>query len=346
MNDKDKFGLMVYNCTNIGDTVQSLAARRFLPHIDRYVPREQIALGNGKFPVKIILNAWWGTYDKLVKKIWPPKDDIIPLCISMHMHKSLYKTFSSKKSVEWLKKWGPVGCRDMDSVKLLEAVGVPSYFSGCLTSTLLPNPKIKRDDYILCIDLDDKLVDIVQQRAGNHPVFNISKWVGWVGDCVETMDIAEAMLATIQGAHCVVSSNLHSCMPAVALGTPCLHLYGKHPENFSRFGGNDKCFNKSTFTEFIQNKSVYDFNNPPPNPIEYKKIAKNLVATCKKITGFDSRESQIKNIYPAIALLRVMKLDKNKNKRIPYFIRLKYMIRVILARVFLHKNRYHISTYK
>src|SRR5699024_12285623 len=41
------------------------------------------------------------------------------------------------------KKYGPVGCRDWQSVAVLRAVGVPAFFSGCLTTTvdtLFPAP--------------------------------------------------------------------------------------------------------------------------------------------------------------------------------------------------------------
>lgn len=38
-----KFALLNYSTENIGDEVQSIAARRFLPRIDEYVDRDKLA---------------------------------------------------------------------------------------------------------------------------------------------------------------------------------------------------------------------------------------------------------------------------------------------------------------
>lgn len=42
--------------TNIGDYIQSVAARQFLPRVDAYVDRDRLALYDGA-PVNMIMNA-------------------------------------------------------------------------------------------------------------------------------------------------------------------------------------------------------------------------------------------------------------------------------------------------
>lgn len=47
MRDKMKFGLMSYDyTTNLGNEIQSIAARRFLPKIDYFIEHEKLNLFN------------------------------------------------------------------------------------------------------------------------------------------------------------------------------------------------------------------------------------------------------------------------------------------------------------
>ena len=57
-----KYGLLVYIDTeNLGDDIQSFAARRFLPRIDYVVDRERLDTFKTETdePVSVIMNAWY-----------------------------------------------------------------------------------------------------------------------------------------------------------------------------------------------------------------------------------------------------------------------------------------------
>ena len=45
-------------------------------------------------------------------------------------------TCSTPEAIEYLMRYGPVGCRDWTTVYLLLSIGVPAFFSGCLTTTI------------------------------------------------------------------------------------------------------------------------------------------------------------------------------------------------------------------
>lgn len=60
----------------------------------------------------------------------------MPLLASIHINPDIEKIILSKKGIEYLKKHGPVGCRDKGTETLLKSKGIPAYFSGCLTLTL------------------------------------------------------------------------------------------------------------------------------------------------------------------------------------------------------------------
>ncbi len=117
---------------NIGDYIQSLAARQYYQKVDGYIDREELSdfhSQNGQ-KVKAIMNGWylWNP------EKWPPSDDIIPLFVSIHLSPLVIKQVLVKKN--YLIKYAPIGCRDYGTLNYLKEQGIESYFSGCLTLTL------------------------------------------------------------------------------------------------------------------------------------------------------------------------------------------------------------------
>jgi hypothetical protein len=79
-----KYALLVYsNSGNLGDEIQSIAARQFLPRVDVKIDRDR--LSEFKAPdgeaVLLIMNCWFGHQPEN----WPPPSSIVPLLISMHI---------------------------------------------------------------------------------------------------------------------------------------------------------------------------------------------------------------------------------------------------------------------
>jgi hypothetical protein len=131
-------GLLTYNKgvknhgINIGDYIQSLAARSFYDTIDIYLDREELNNHNRNNRTKIILNGWFMHNPNN----WPPSDNIIPKIISFHIYPNNAAVMLGYDGINYLKKHGPVGCRDYWTKTLLDKYGIPCYFSGCLTLTL------------------------------------------------------------------------------------------------------------------------------------------------------------------------------------------------------------------
>ena len=151
-----KKGLMVsfpcargraFVCKNIGDYIQSVAARQFVEDYDEYVQQEEASNyypDDGK-KIKLIMNGWF----QWRAENWPPSDYVYPLLISMHISPLKEKEILTEAGINFLKKNGPVGCRDIGTKKMLEKVNVPCYFSGCLTLTLADKyyvPKENREN--------------------------------------------------------------------------------------------------------------------------------------------------------------------------------------------------------
>lgn len=116
---------------NIGDYVQALAAAQFLPQIDGFVDRERMNDYDDE-PCKLIMNGWFMHHPKN----WPPSKNIFPLFLAFHLNSSVEKEMLSPEGVEYLKKFSPIGCRDLNTVRTLTKKGIKSFFTGCMTLTL------------------------------------------------------------------------------------------------------------------------------------------------------------------------------------------------------------------
>lgn len=116
---------------NIGDYIQAVASEQFFDHIDTYIERERLDEYQGE-PVKMIMNGWY----MHEPKHWPPAKNINPLFVAFHVNSLAKDSLLAPESINYLKKYEPIGCRDLGTVDLLKSKGIDAYFSACMTLTL------------------------------------------------------------------------------------------------------------------------------------------------------------------------------------------------------------------
>lgn len=116
---------------NIGDYIQGVASAQFLPRVDGFIDRELVSEYNGEY-AKVIMNGWYMHYPEN----WPPSKSICPLFVALHFNSNFKDQLLSDKSIDYLKQYEPIGCRDYYTVDLLKQKGIQAYFSGCMTLTL------------------------------------------------------------------------------------------------------------------------------------------------------------------------------------------------------------------
>ncbi len=63
----------------------------------------------------------------------PFHDNVRPIIMSVHIR---FPAILTPEAIEYLRRYSPVGCRDWQTVALLRSVGVPAFFSGCMTTTV------------------------------------------------------------------------------------------------------------------------------------------------------------------------------------------------------------------
>lgn len=133
---------------NIGDFIQAVASSQFLPQIDGFIDREQIKQYDGD-DCKVIMNGWFMHFDEG----WPPSRKIHPLFVAFHINSTATSWLLSSDSISYLKKYEPIGCRDMQTCALLKEKGIDAYFSGCMTLTLgCKYLSQKKDNLIYIVD--------------------------------------------------------------------------------------------------------------------------------------------------------------------------------------------------
>nr|WP_294941937.1 polysaccharide pyruvyl transferase family protein [uncultured Mucilaginibacter sp.] len=290
--EKDKYGLMGCSrpLSNVGDFVQSIAARQFLPQVDVYCDREELNTYDGD-DVKMIMNGWY----MHEPANWPPSDKIDPLYVAMHINPTAIEGMTNEASLAHYKKHEPIGCRDMATYELLKSKGIDAYFSACLTLTL--GKTYKRDsitDDIYIIDplfhyltlaetiaapkkLANRLLsgrffkelslkNNVLKSVFTSELLQKAKYVTQMVPIVNTeqsFKTADEYLKMLANAKFVVTSRIHCALPCLAMGTPVVFLNGgfggKGGRFDSRFGGLIDLFNRVDIDK--NGKMTYNFEH-------------------------------------------------------------------------------------
>lgn len=102
-----KYGIFSYDENkiqfNVGDNVQSLAAKQYMPRVDTYINRERLADYHGE-KMKVIMNGWFThNYNN-----WVPSEDIEPLFVSFHVNNTAAPGMLNDKGIAYLKSTNPL----------------------------------------------------------------------------------------------------------------------------------------------------------------------------------------------------------------------------------------------
>lgn len=279
------FGYISHSTVNIGDDIQSLAAKQFLPDAAVAVDREFISEFTFPSNVQVAVSGWFmhqrGAYWDLPvpppENSWPPAPVVDPFFISLHLTKTFHSTVFTDAGVEYLTAHGPIGARDFYTLDELRARGIPSYFSGCLTMTLR-RPPLRRNDVIYLVDLDQSSIDYIKQRV-HSPVAVVTHGKSILPFLAPAhrLQYAEYLLGLYRRAKCVVTTRLHAALPCLALGTPVLMLASETPGFLNpRFHGLIEHVRHTSTEELRAGVVDYDCDAPPPNPTTYLPIRANL----------------------------------------------------------------------
>jgi hypothetical protein len=145
---------------------------------------------------------------------FPLHRNLRPIFVSFHCNK---RGLLTPAAIEYLKRYGPVGCRDWTTVYLLLSCGVPAFFSGCVTTTIdtvFPDaPAAPADAPVAYVDMPAEEVPAgAATYAHSDPAVRLRPFV-------ENVARALDLLETYRGRHsAVVTSRLHCYLPVRSIG--------------------------------------------------------------------------------------------------------------------------------
>ena len=317
-----RYGLLTYaenkRLFNVGDYIQSLAARQFLPRVDEFVNREALGAYRGG-PLKLIANGWF-THNAAR---WVPAPGIDPLFVSLHVNNTAAPLMLDATGVDYLKAHQPIGCRDRFTMELLRERGIEAYFSGCLTLTLdsYKVPDTERSDAVYIVDplygyptYEKVTYDYRRflRAVQSGDLFKIGRRAQHLARLVDQdllenaihinqeppantfsdeqkFSMAEGLLQKYARAKLVITSRIHCALPCLALGTPVIFVNGFTTfVDSCRFDGILDLFNRvdvdSNTGEFVANFPLRGKIDPDTRVVNkelHHGLADALKATCR-----------------------------------------------------------------
>ena len=232
LEDEHHFGMLSFDgsagpnvLANVGDEIQALAGLQFLPFVDFFLDREYLIPPSTHGKHTIFFNAWRG--NRRFK--WPPPENIDPVMLSIHTDARFRSVVgSSTKAIDFLKSKAPIGARDMVTKKFMDKIGVPSFFSGCMTLSLRiknPQPIEKRDDTIYITDLSNANIKLLPDWIVKKAKLVKHKFDYGLRTSLLTQERfvdAYKILEKYSQAKLVITQRIHAALPCVAMGTPVI----------------------------------------------------------------------------------------------------------------------------
>lgn len=231
------FGLLQYlNSYNLGDEIQSIAAKQYLPRIDALIDRDSGKISDDNIgALHTIYNGWFdGHWAK-----FPLGPHIRPLFVSFHINESddtkgVSYNYLQKYAIPFVpiasnkvfwQKYEPIGCRDVHTHKLFEANGINSYVSACLTLTLQNDaPEEEYTDEILIVDVQPSQMHRIPDEIKSRAKYVTHLIKQQYSQSVK-LEMAEALLNRYKRARLVITSRLHALLPRLAYGRPVFFLH-------------------------------------------------------------------------------------------------------------------------
>lgn len=293
------FGYISNSTLNIGDDIQTIAAKRFLPENSISIDREFISEFNYGSTIKTVVSGWFMHHSKDVywdlqvpppQKCWPPSPVIDPFFISFHITGSIQPIIFSDENIEYLKIHGPIGARDLFTLHALQKRDVPCYFSGCLTLTL-ENTCEERGDTIYLVDLHEDAIKYIRSKV-KSPIVVLTHSRPFLQFLTQErrLKYTEHLLDLYRKAKCVVTTRLHAAMPCLAFKTPVFVIPSDTKGSINlRFTGLEELTWHCSTEELCNGEIDYDFDNPPKNPETYIPMRENLI---QRMTEWVNKNSQ------------------------------------------------------
>lgn len=239
---------------NLGDIIQGLAAKQFLPENAEAANREDLASLKNEDGF-LLANGWYQHYfDK-----FPAPEKIVPFYISVHIA-ARTKFLKIKHIREHFKANAPIGCRDIQTVWLLRGYGIPAYISGCLTLTFRKENTsstsknevlwVDNVNHLIPINVELKLKELLPNgfvKISHDPVSRNLDFNNYLKDNIENI---KHFFKMYKSAKLVLTTKIHCALPCIAFGIPVLLIHPRLDD--PRLGALNKLITIISYDEFLK----------------------------------------------------------------------------------------------
>lgn len=217
-----KYGGFTYDkLSNLGDQIQSIAAERFLPSVDKRFNRDTL----GKIKVEndqtylMIMNGW---FTHQPKNCFPLPKFIYPVFWGFHITNwnNTWEHILSLDCIEYFKSHEPIGCRDRFTQSQLKNAGINSFYSHCLSLTFSERERTPKNGWNIVVDVPIPLPSFIENNS-----IRVSHRIAPHIPNKEKVKQAEKLLSLYKNeANLVITTRLHCALPCVAMGIPVVFL--------------------------------------------------------------------------------------------------------------------------
>jgi len=217
---------------NLGDHIQLIASDGLMKRagfeIQQRFDRDTEMESGGRTTdknVPILINGWHKHGDEE----WPPNEIFDPVFLGFHIRPHQCARLLSQEAIDYYKKHGPIGCRDVFTFKELSSRGVDCFVSNCLSLTFPRRlPKPEEESEVFVASRDERILDAIPPFLG--PVQFIKHYSD-TSDSEDNMESAFELIELYRNkAKLIVTTLLHCALPAIAMGIPVVVLYPHNGE--------------------------------------------------------------------------------------------------------------------
>ncbi|GMQ92176.1 MAG: hypothetical protein BMS9Abin11_1497 [Gammaproteobacteria bacterium] len=215
---------------NLGDTIQTIAVEQFLPRVDKRYDRDSLGLVDDDEVHMVIMNGWFTTRPEY----WPPSESILPVFFGFHINTQHIKRVPhyllGEQSINYLKRYAPIGCRDRETARLLHERGVETYYSKCLSLTFPARETAPNHGNVFLVDVHDIPVPELIRANAIPLTHHVPQHYP---DEIKIM-IAKSLLGLYKNkARLVITDKLHCALPCIAFGIPVIFFGDKNETRIS-----------------------------------------------------------------------------------------------------------------
>ena len=293
---------------NIGDYIQTKAVIDMIHPINHKVlDREGLHKFKGS-KIKTIMNGWFMENPKN----WPPNNNISPLFISFHINPSAERDLLKPESLNYLKQYEPIGCRDTYTQNLLQKNGIKSYYSSCITTTFNRDKYITnktQPEGIIVIGAFDRLnpsIDfssiyrllLSMIKYPIHKLKYLLKKISFenhlrnqniivkryqqitkrkISSHNQGLKLANDMLKEIAKSEIIITSRIHAALPALAMGLKVVFINEglSHKNHKTRTADVNKFFMTVSLKEFFMT-NLDIIQKRTEHKVYFKKIKETI----------------------------------------------------------------------